>query len=234
MDNERIMVAVDFGATSMSAFEKALQLAVRLGARLDIVNVCPPVMLDPKDDPPYLEAAREEIVKLAQMASSLGLEVKTHLREETVVFGLLEAIDEIAPTFVVVGSHGRRGIQRALLGSISESLARRSPVPVLIVPSHERKHIAADTAWSCRDCGYILGDSETTYACPRCGATPAHWTTAPIEAGPVDAAEPAVGEGAAVAGPAVDTRTGAAPFSASPPGSFSRSEANAEIRIRRF
>jgi nucleotide-binding universal stress UspA family protein len=234
MDNERIMVAVDFGATSMRAFEKATELALRLSAQLDIVNVCPPVMLDPKDDPPYIEAAREELTKLANMASAAGLEVRTHLREETVVFGLLEAIDEIAPTLVVVGSHGRRGIQRALLGSISESLAQRSPVPVLIVPSHERKRVAAETAWACADCGHIPGASESTHACARCGATPARWMAATIEAGPVDVAEPAVGEGAAVEGPAIDTQSGAAPFCASPPGSFSRTEANAEIRIRRF
>src|SRR5260370_38239411 len=128
MDNERILVAAHVGATSLRAFDKAAQLAARLHAQLDILSVAPPVTQEPygTEDPPYLQVAREELGKLAAAARSLGLEVKTHLREETVVFGLLEIIRELEPTLVVIGSHGRRGIQRALLGSISESLARRS------------------------------------------------------------------------------------------------------------
>ena len=41
---------------------------------------------------------------------------------------------EIRPGFIVMGSHGRSGVNRALMGSVAEGVARRSPVPVMIVP----------------------------------------------------------------------------------------------------
>jgi len=42
---------------------------------------------------------------------------------------------EVKPDFVVVGSHGKGILKRAFLGSVSGELARRSPVPVMIVPA---------------------------------------------------------------------------------------------------
>jgi nucleotide-binding universal stress UspA family protein len=167
MNNESILVAVDFGPTSARAFATAVDLAARLGAPLDIINVCPPIPIEAVEggDPPYVAAAREELESLANIARARGLAVRTELRSETVVFGLLEAIRERDPQLVVVGSHGRRGVSRALLGSISESLARRSPVPVVIVPSPERHDHAQAAAWCCRDCGHILGDGDTRDAC---------------------------------------------------------------------
>ena len=162
MDKQNIMVAVDFGSTSDRALDKAIELAHKLGVPLDLVNVCPSVPFGAtEDDAPYVGAAREELGKLRARAEAAGVEARTHVRCENVVFGLLDAIDELAPQLVVLGSHGRTGVARVLMGSVSESLARRSHVLVLIVPAPEREHLAAMTAWSCRACGHILGDAES-------------------------------------------------------------------------
>jgi nucleotide-binding universal stress UspA family protein len=236
MTTKNIMVAVDFGATSLRAFDQAVALAARLEARLDIVTVCPPVppFVEDGADPPYIAVARQELDKLATIAQSRGVQAGTHLRNETVVFGLLEAIAVLGPELVVVGSHGRRGIQRALLGSISESLARRAHVPVLIVPAPEREKLAQVTAWACADCGHMLGEGEARESCARCAAAPARWISAPVGDGPADAEEPAVGEGAANVGAAPDTRDGPSLFATAPAGAYDRSQANAEIRVRRY
>jgi nucleotide-binding universal stress UspA family protein len=45
---------------------------------------------------------------------------------------ILQAADEWAADIIVVGTHGRSGFKRAILGSVAESLARQSPVPVLL------------------------------------------------------------------------------------------------------
>jgi nucleotide-binding universal stress UspA family protein len=236
MTTKNILVAVDFGATSLRAFDQALVLAQRLALPLDIVTVCPPVppFVEDPEGPPYIAAARDELAKLAAIAIAHGVKAETHLRSETVVFGLLEAIEDLDPQFVVVGSHGRRGIQRALLGSVSESLARRAHVPVLIVPAPERQEVAAATAWACEACGHILDASERKDGCARCGAAPARWIAAPIDHEPADAGEPAVGEGAANAGAAPDPRDGPSLFATAPAGAYDRSQANAEIRVRRY
>jgi nucleotide-binding universal stress UspA family protein len=47
--------------------------------------------------------------------------------------GILDAIGECKPDLVVMGTHGRRGVDHLMLGSIAEKVVRLSPVPVLTV-----------------------------------------------------------------------------------------------------
>jgi universal stress protein A len=235
MDKHNIMVAVDFGSTSDRALGKAIELGGKLGVPLDLVTVCPSLPFGAsEEDTPYVEAARAELGKLRARVEAAGVEARTYVRCDNVVFGLLDAIDELDPQLVVLGSHGRKGVARMLIGSVSESLARRSHVPVLIVPAPERDALAAETAWCCRECGHILADGESAESCPQCGDFPGHWLSAPIESGPVDAGEPTVGEGAAMSVAAPDTQDGPSMFVTAPAGSNDRSVPNAEIRIRRF
>lgn len=234
MANKSLMVAVDFGITSESAFEEALALARRLGARLDLVHVCPPIPPEAAQSgavPPYVQTAERELNRLADRAAAEGVVAATFLRDETVVFGLLEAIDELEPQLVIVGSHGRDGVMRMLLGSVSETLARRSPVPVLIVPAPERAQAAERAAWSCKACGHILGDRESNVRCAGCGREPAEWISARLD-GP-DPELPAVGEGAACEVAPPDTQAAVGLFATAPAG-VSGTETNAELRIRRF
>lgn len=237
MDNGKILVAVDFGATSERAFDTAVDLARRLGAPLDIVNVCPPLPVEADEsgsEPPYVAAAQAELAALAERARAAGVVAHTHLRMETVVFALIEAIDELSPALVVLGSHGRRGVARALLGSISDAIARRSRVPVLIVPSPERAPLAVAAAWCCAACGHILDGGERSDRCARCGAFPARWLSAPLGGGPADAGEPSVGEGAAVGVAPPTASDDAELFATRAAGVDDRTVANAELRIRRY
>ena len=47
--------------------------------------------------------------------------------------GIMDAIEETKPDLVVMGTHGRHGVERVMLGSVAEKLVRLSPVPVLTV-----------------------------------------------------------------------------------------------------
>ncbi|MGZ3425975.1 MAG: universal stress protein [Polyangia bacterium] len=235
MNDKSIMVAVDFGSTSNRALDVAIDLAKKLSVPLDLVNVSPSVPFGTAEsDLPYVETAKAELVELVARAKAAGVTARSQVRCENVVFGLLDAIDDLAPQLVVLGSHGRTGVSRVLMGSISESLTRRSHVPVLIVPAPEREKIAKLVAWSCRDCGHILVEGESAESCPRCEAFPAHWLSAALTGEPTDIDEPAVGEGAATGVAAPQTQDGPSMFVTSPAGSYDHSEPNAEIRIRRF
>lgn len=155
----------------------------------------------------------------------------THLRLDTVVLTLLELIEGRDPLLVVVGSHGRHGVARALLGSVSDALARRAKVPVLIVPSPKRQPQAARAACSCAACGHILGEAESTFVCAHCGAMGGNWISAAIAPGPVDAEAPAVGEAVASDLAEPQTRETLGLFSTSPPGTEGY-DVNPELRVR--
>jgi nucleotide-binding universal stress UspA family protein len=233
-DKQSVLVAVDFGPTSTRAFDKAIELAARLGMELEIVHACAPSpgpVQESGTPQPYEVWANRQLNQLETQARSRGVVARGWLRMETVIFALVEAIEELQPFLVVVGSHGRSGVKRALLGSISESLARRSPSPVLIVPSPARAQLAVDTAWSCSACGHILGDGEATEVCVRCGASPASWISAAMSDGPADIAEPAVGESVAPPLETVQTQGPTALFSTNPPGTEGFTP-NPELRIR--
>jgi nucleotide-binding universal stress UspA family protein len=51
--------------------------------------------------------------------------------------GIVDAIDELKPDLVVVGTHGRRGLSHVLLGSVAERIVRLSAVPVLTVRAND-------------------------------------------------------------------------------------------------
>ena len=83
------------------------------------------------------ENAKEEATKLHTTATGLAAERNTELVTVTEVGKPAQAILEYAIDHdvdqIVVGSHGRSGIKRTLLGSVAETVARRAPIPVTII-----------------------------------------------------------------------------------------------------
>jgi len=76
------------------------------------------------------------VKRLAEALESLRLvlpNAESKLRTGPPWQGIIEAIEELKPDLVVMGTHGRRGFVRAVLGSVAEKLVRLSPVPVLTV-----------------------------------------------------------------------------------------------------
>ena len=185
MDNKSIMVAVDFGSTSNRALDSPSSWR-RSWRRRSIwctsARRCHSGQTE--IDTPYVDAANAELTTLSARAESAGVTREPTSAARTSSLGCSKPSTSSAPQFVVVGSHGRSGVARVLMGSISESLTRRSHVPVLIVPAPEREKIAKLVAWSCRDCGHILADGESAESCPRCGEFPAHWLSAAITSDP--------------------------------------------------
>ena len=146
---QRILIAMDGSDTSYLALDHAVQLAQHQRARLRIVHVIELLpyhlsILDvPAFDPtPLREALREEGRRLLSVA-----EAKVRSVEVDSEIAMLEADDaslHVATTIVedaqgwdadliVLGTHGRRGFDRILLGSVAETLVRMAPTPVLLV-----------------------------------------------------------------------------------------------------
>jgi nucleotide-binding universal stress UspA family protein len=146
----RILVAVDGSPTSDHALRHAIGLATGLSAALRVVHVVdmgvlplgPELAIDIGAITKVRRAAGEQTLRKArETCRAGGIEAETRLLETgTPAQRISNAIANEAETWpadlVVAGTHGRTGIQRLLLGSVAEGIARVSPAPVLLVPPH--------------------------------------------------------------------------------------------------
>jgi nucleotide-binding universal stress UspA family protein len=146
---KHILVAVDFEECSNRALELAIELVGISGASLTLLHVYY-VPVDGYPDLPGLsgelqksveEVARKELDRTLATARTRIPGAAATLRWGPPAVEILEAVKVTHPDLVVVGTHGRRGIPRTLLGSVAEKVVRLSPVPVLVA-----HRCATDTA----------------------------------------------------------------------------------------
>ena len=144
----KILVAVDGSDTSLHALKHAIELARKLSASLRMIHVLDmswlPIGPEVAIDTGALSAARrgvgEKIIAAARdTAQQVGFEAEAGLIEtETPIQQVAEVIAREASRWdadlVVMGTHGRRGFQHLMLGSVAERMARLSSVPVLLIP----------------------------------------------------------------------------------------------------
>jgi nucleotide-binding universal stress UspA family protein len=136
---KKILVPVDFGPASNEALQAAIELAKRDGAELELVHVweipaytyatleyAPTDLMGPVHD-----AAQAQLDEtLARVKKELPRTVGT-LRQGAPWQEVLSVIESRKPDLVLMGTHGRKGVRRMLLGSVAEKIVRASPVPVL-------------------------------------------------------------------------------------------------------
>jgi nucleotide-binding universal stress UspA family protein len=133
----RVMVATDFSPTADSGVRAALALS-KPDALVDVVH-CWRVGFDFGLPPPLplLDEMRERALEngtrlLAEYADS-GRHVRFDMIDGEPVEGILARLADGDHDMLVIGSHGRRGVGRLLLGSVAESLVRRATHSVLVV-----------------------------------------------------------------------------------------------------
>jgi nucleotide-binding universal stress UspA family protein len=127
-----ILHPTDFSEPSEAAFGLACSLARAHGARLVVQHVVPlPVVLYGPPPEEYLTHLREQLVHMQARDSKVSME--DWLVEGDPATAILRAAEEISCDLIVLGTHGRTGISRLLLGSVAEKVVRRAPCPVLTV-----------------------------------------------------------------------------------------------------
>jgi nucleotide-binding universal stress UspA family protein len=115
---ERILVAHDFTKNAAAALTKAVTLAGILDATCDVLHVVERSGIDAGDQPPV----------------GFAVEYRHGLpHEEIVRYAAERSID-----LIVMGTHGRRGLAHALLGSVAEKVVRTAPCPVLTIRERSR------------------------------------------------------------------------------------------------
>jgi nucleotide-binding universal stress UspA family protein len=147
MKLQRILVGVDFSPESDLAIAHALELAKEGDARLILAHVLP-LPADLVDDSSYDplfraqlglqlgSAARERATEVLQDSSARcrerGVEVESVLVDDNPSDGLARVADELGADLLVVGTHGRTGLKRFLLGSVAERAVRLARVDALV------------------------------------------------------------------------------------------------------
>lgn len=140
-DIRHVLVAHDFSETSQAALDYALGLAQKLGARVTVVHAyeipshgAPEVLVLATDWTEQFEVvAREALDKVIASVRKRGLDAAPVLRKGAAWREINAAAAEIKVDLIVIGSEGRTGLGRALLGSVAEKVVRTAPCPVLVV-----------------------------------------------------------------------------------------------------
>lgn len=139
---ESVVVAVDGSPCARVAAERAVELAAEYDATLHVVYVVDatdlglltPTEIDVSEVRASLRAEGEDAVDAAvRTAAAAGVEATAAVRVGVPHESILAYAAEVGADLVVVGTHGRSGVERYLLGSVAARVVRTADVPVLTV-----------------------------------------------------------------------------------------------------
>lgn len=137
-----ILVPTDFSVAAETALDRALGLASQLGAKvyvlhayqLPIVGFPDGVLVPTAEIASRVVAwAESELAACVARRKESSVEIVPILKQADAREAVLAVAEEVDADLVVMGTHGRRGIARALIGSVAEAVVRTSPVPVMTV-----------------------------------------------------------------------------------------------------
>jgi nucleotide-binding universal stress UspA family protein len=140
---KRILVAVDFEPSSLVALDWAIALGSQIRAAITVLHAYEiPVVGIP--DGAFIASAEFAAERMTSADQALaatigprrarGVELSSLLRQGVVWETIHQVADELDAGLIVLGTHGRKGLSHALLGSIAEKTVRTAKRPVLVVP----------------------------------------------------------------------------------------------------
>ena len=148
-----ILVATDFSAAAAAALDCALLLAARFDAQvyllhaylLPILGFPDGVLLpDAEIATRIMTSAQTDLANAVARRKDCGIVIRPILKQADARDAVLEAATELSADLIVVGTHGRKGFVRALIGSVAESVVRSAAIPVMTV--HAGSRTAGDVA----------------------------------------------------------------------------------------
>jgi nucleotide-binding universal stress UspA family protein len=139
---ERVVVAYDFSETADHTLAVAAALAEEAGEGLDVLHVVEdasvpspfgPVTAPPADAPALAQRAEAALRERVRAYDEGPTPVALHVASGNAVQEIVRHAREAHAGLLVMGSRGRRGLARALMGSVAEGVVRQAPCPVLVV-----------------------------------------------------------------------------------------------------
>ena len=138
----RILVPTDFSAGSHAAVELACELGSRLGVPLLLMHAYAipayplpegVVLATPEQAAEIVSKSSAALHKELDWVRARGVPVDSVIMEGDAFDAIVRVVKERGIDLIVMGTHGRRGVAHALLGSVAEKMVRRGPCPVLTV-----------------------------------------------------------------------------------------------------
>ena len=135
-----ILVPTDFSEPAQKALDYSVELAEKLGAKVKVIHAFElPLVGFPDGTMTITAEMATRITVAAQRAlddivakyEGRDVELETSLVQGDPREAVAESAKKLGADLIVMGTHGRRGIARALIGSVAESVVRTSSIPVL-------------------------------------------------------------------------------------------------------
>ena len=138
----KILVPVDFAASSNKAFLHAKEMVKWWEGELHVIHVLDTeflsgavhITIEPLDESvaKWKKRAEDKLKNIYHVGGE-DLEGEIHIRQGKPHEEILKLADELGVDMIVMGSHGRKGLERAIFGSVAEKVARMCKVPILII-----------------------------------------------------------------------------------------------------
>ena len=137
-----ILVPTDFGDPSAAALDYAIGLAGALGAEIVLLHSYELPIIGMPDGTMVataelasriLEGAKVGLDKEVARRKDAGASIRAIIKQGDACQMINETADEVKAGLIVMGTHGRRGLPRALIGSVAEKVVRTAHVPVLTI-----------------------------------------------------------------------------------------------------
>jgi nucleotide-binding universal stress UspA family protein len=138
---KNILCPIDFFKASSRAFDYALRIAANYDAKVHVLHVVAPVIPAVYGAPIGLEdltadlekEAKRLLQKYKDRAAKANIRLTTEVNMGDIDLGILHSVQAQKADLVVMGTHGRRGFERLILGSVTERMIRHCPVPLLTI-----------------------------------------------------------------------------------------------------
>lgn len=145
----QVLCPLDLSETASTAFDYATTIARWYDAQVTVLEMVwvgvptvPPASAPLVLTNALLKDFSSELQQFVDERHVKGVNVATLVREGPVVAGILEQARAITADLIVMGTHGRTGVARLLLGSVAEQVVRLAPCPVLTIRLAERAKAA--------------------------------------------------------------------------------------------
>lgn len=145
MASKSILVGIDFTRADDLVLSHAKEFAKTLQAELHLLHAYTPADafagylpyaypgVDEREG--ELQAEKAKLKSLVDSLHEEGFEAKAFMKESVPTAGILEFAQKHDNDLIVIGTHSRNLLERALLGSTADRIVRKSTVPVLVVPT---------------------------------------------------------------------------------------------------
>jgi len=124
-----IVVGTDGSETATQAVRQAVDIAGKVGAKIELVSAYPDASA-PGAGAPTVEGSLQDAAEIARAA---GVGVATHARQGDPADAIIDVAEERGADLVIVGNKGMTGAKRFLLGSVPDKVSHHAPCSVLIV-----------------------------------------------------------------------------------------------------